>query len=821
MILRNLTNRIHRFISKMRLLDCLSSRVLGFLLVIVMSTGLYSQDQEAKPKAETPKIEAIPVSKISAESEKVLSTISSQYQPAVRDSVIQQVKPQIDSLHTRMEGVISLTQYVIDQNFNADINESFITKWDQLISNIKEELDRITDYTDNLDDVRKEMIETRKLWNFTSEQFESEEFAADEAKSRIQLIINELSTLENELNDSLNKALDQQNQLVDLKLAAESEMESQRSILQKELSALIAERSEYIWNMSRDSLSGTRNEASNEFYYSYNKQEAKRYLDENVQLFYWLAAILIGFLLLLYGMMARLKEVDQLEESIADIGRGIFKRPIFTALFLASISAIPFLMDSPIFIAMPLVFVIVLSFVFVVPVTIVKYFRLPVYGFVIIYFYFLSQDLILLDDFDHRIYNLFLNIALILFLGWFRVKQRHSEAFISVNSIWFGLLKTITPVFLLILVIGLFANFLGYLYLSYLINGAVVRSFFIAMVFGLVYTTFTAVFTLFMYTPVAEKLNLLFMYRDLIIKRAKALFQILYIFFWARFTLASLHLYLPTLDLLNELLEVGVMLQDFEITIGSFLHFLLIIFAAWLISNLVRLLLQDEILARFNMAKGVPMAIASITYYTMIVIGVIMALIALGFDITHLSVLAGALGIGIGFGLQNVVNNFISGLILIFERPITVGDIVNLQTIEGQVISIGIRSSKVQQYDGSVLIVPNADLISNQVVNFTLTDDKRRFILPIYTDTDVDPAKVLEIMTEAATSVPEVISNPPAKSYFTGTEDQSRVFKLYFWVSGLIFLKAKSDVTVLVHQKLEENGIVVKAQREVKLRKEE
>ena len=791
------------------------------LFTIAIGQHALGQDEPTKTQPVEETLQAIPVSSISPESEKVLSTIKSDYLPRIRDSILGSLQPQIDSLDIRMKDVIDLTQYAIDQNFNTDISESFISKWDYLINDIKKELDRITDYTKNLEDIRNEIISTRKLWSFTSEQFENEELNADEAKGRIRLILAELTSIEKELTDSLNKALDEQNQLVDLKLSAESHMENQISFLQKELSTLIAERSEPIWRMRRDSLSSIRNDASNEFYYSYNREEARRYLDEQHTTFYWILAILAGFLLLLYWMIARFKELDQLEESIASIGKGIFRRPIFAALFFTSISAIPFLIDSPIFIALPMVFIIIFSFLFLVPVTIVAFFRFPVYVFAIIYVFFLSQDLILLDDYDHRIYHLTLNFFLLGFLGWFRVKQRRSEPFLSINSIWFGLLKTITPVFLLLSFIGLFANLLGYLYLSYLINGAIVRSFFIAIVFGLVYTTFTAVFTLFMYTPLAEKFNLLFKYRDYIIKRIKTIFQVLYIFFWLRFTLSSLHLLLPASDMLAEFMLLGITLEDFELTIGSFLSFILIIFAAWLISNFVRLLLQDEILSRFNMAKGIPMAIASITYYTMFVIGLIMALIALGFDITHLSVLAGALGIGIGFGLQNVVNNFISGLILIFERPITVGDIVNLQTIEGKVISIGIRSSKVEQYDGSVLIVPNADLISNQVVNFTLTDDKRRFILPIYTDTEADPAKVLEIMTAAAVSIKDVISDPAARSYFTGTEDQSRVFKLYFWVSGRMFLQTKSDVTVAVHKMLAENGIAVKAQKEVKLRKEE
>jgi potassium efflux system protein len=789
------------------------ARSINLLLICVIGllaspAMLIAQDESAPEKEAVPTVQAIEISEISAESEKVMSTLESGYRVKVRDSILTKTRPVIDTLKIRLTEVTDLTNTAIEQNYPADLIQSFIAKWDDLISKIEKPLESVTAYTKQLEDIRKDISATRKRWEFTSKELDSEEVESVEASDRIKFILNQLSVMESELKDSLDHAISTQNTLTDLKYEATNEKKAQETILQKEIGTLLTERVNYIWQMQNDTSSAEESQISKDFYYSYNLTEARNYLREFKSKFYYISLIFIGFVLLLYWMVAKLDSFDRFESSIAQIGRGIFKRPVISALFLASISAIPFLKGGPIFISLPMIAAILLSFVFLVPVTIPRQFRWPVYAFTLLYMSFLVRDILPTNETSHRTNELLLSLGLLGFMIWFRIRQHKFEMTLNIVSVWFGLLKIITPLYLIALIIAIGANMLGFIHLSYLITDTVVRSYFIAIVFGIVYSTFTAVFTLFLYTPLAQQINILNNYRDLIIKRAKSLFQVLFVLFWLRFTLESLHLFSPAQQLLQDFLALGLKLENFEVTIGNFLNFGLIILAAWLISNLIRLLLQDEILSRFDLPKGVPMAVASLTYYVLFVIGIIMAMLALGFDITHLSVLAGALGIGIGFGLQNVVNNFISGLILIFERPITVGDIVNLQTIEGQVISIGIRSSKVQQYDGSVLIVPNADLISNQVVNFTLTDDKRRFILPIYTDTDVDPARVLEIMTEAAASVPEVISNPPARSYFTGTEDQSRVFKLYFWVSGLVFLKAKSDVTVLVHQKLEENGIV-------------
>lgn len=798
---------IHRF------LIC----VIGLLASPAM---LIAQDEGAPEKEAVPTVEAIEISEISAESEKVMSTLESGYQVIVRDSILTKTRPVIDTLKIRLTEVRELTNAAIEQNYPADLIQSFIAKWDDLIAKIEEPLESVTAYTKQLEGIRKDISATQKRWEFTSKELDSEEVESTEASDRINFILNQLSLMESELKDSLDHALSAQNTLTDLKYEATNEKKAQETILQKEIGTLLSEKVNYIWQMKSDTASVEESQVSKDFYYSYNLSEASNYLREFKSKFYYIGLIFIGFVLLLYWMVAKLDSFDPFEASIAQIGRGIFKRPIITALFLASISAIPFLNEAPIFISLPMIAVILLSFVFLVPATIPKQFRWPVYVFTLLYMSFLVRDILPTNEASHRTNELLLSLGLLGFMIWFRIRQHRFEMTLNIVSVWFGLLKLITPLYLLALIIAISANVLGYIYLSYLITDTVVRSYFIAIVFGIVYSTFTSVFTLFLYTPLAEEIKIINNYRSLIIKRAKSLFQLLFILFWLRFTLESLHLFIPAQQLWQDFLAIGLKLDNFEINIGNFLNFGLIILAAWLISNLIRLLLQDEILSRFDLPKGVPMAIASLTYYTLIVIGIIMAMLALGFDVTHLSVLAGALGIGIGFGLQNVVNNFISGLILIFERPITVGDIVNLQTIEGQVISIGIRSSKVQQYDGSVLIVPNADLISNQVVNFTLTDDKRRFILPIYTDTNADPVKVLEIMNYAANSIPDVLSDPAARSYFTGTEDQSRVFKLYFWVSGRMFLQAKSDVTLAVHQKLEENGIRVKAQREVKIQGE-
>jgi small-conductance mechanosensitive channel len=183
-----------------------------------------------------------------------------------------------------------------------------------------------------------------------------------------------------------------------------------------------------------------------------------------------------------------------------------------------------------------------------------------------------------------------------------------------------------------------------------------------------------------------------------------------------------------------------------------------------------------------------------------------LALSAAGFNLANLGLLAGALGVGIGFGLQNIVNNFISGLILAFERPVTVGDVIIVAGHEGVVQRIGIRASVIKQYDGSEVIVPNSELISNRVINWTLAKYSRRLILTIYTHQKANTDQVLKIMKEAVSNVEVVLKEPEAKSYFHGIKDNQLEFALFYWASGNL-LDCKSLVNQHVQKALKDAGI--------------
>ena len=146
----------------------------------------------------------------------------------------------------------------------------------------------------------------------------------------------------------------------------------------------------------------------------------------------------------------------------------------------------------------------------------------------------------------------------------------------------------------------------------------------------------------------------------------------------------------------------------------------------YLLARGIRFVLREELLSRLRLSRGVPEMISTSFYYVSLLLVFLMTLAAAGVQLDKLTVLTGAFGVGVGFGMQNIIANFVSGLVLQFERPIRIGDVLEVGTITGEVQRIGIRSSLVRTFQGAEVIVPNSNLVSNQVVNWTLTEAVRR-----------------------------------------------------------------------------------------------
>jgi small-conductance mechanosensitive channel len=207
-------------------------------------------------------------------------------------------------------------------------------------------------------------------------------------------------------------------------------------------------------------------------------------------------------------------------------------------------------------------------------------------------------------------------------------------------------------------------------------------------------------------------------------------------------------------------------------------------------------------------------------HYGVITVGFLLAMSLIGFELKNLVVLAGALGIGIGFGLQNIVNNFVSGLVLLFERPVKVGDMIMVEAEWCTVRKIGMRATTVETFDMSEIIVPNSDLISQKVTNWTFTSEQSRVVLPVGVAYGSDVAKVLEILTRCAEQHPKVLDDPPPSPLFVEFGDSSLNFELRAWVAKAAHrLQTKSELLMEIDAQFRQAGVEIPfPQRDLHLR---
>jgi small-conductance mechanosensitive channel len=279
---------------------------------------------------------------------------------------------------------------------------------------------------------------------------------------------------------------------------------------------------------------------------------------------------------------------------------------------------------------------------------------------------------------------------------------------------------------------------------------------------------------------------------------------------WLVGTLWMVHVLVPAVAWLRKGLGAELQVGEVTLSLGSVLTVLVTVWLSVKVARLVRVVLEEDALPRMSLPRGVPAAISIAANYLVLLIGFGFALSAAGLDPGRVTLLAGALSVGIGFGLQTIVNNFVSGLILLFERPVQIGDVIAVGGVMGQVRRIGIRSSTIAVGDGAELIVPNADLISNQVLNYTLSSAQRRLEVKVGVAYGSDPTQVLTLLEQAAKSLPDILQSPSPLATFTGFGPSSLDFTLWGWTDRQDgAATVRSQLAIAVHDVLRNAGIAI------------
>ena len=245
-----------------------------------------------------------------------------------------------------------------------------------------------------------------------------------------------------------------------------------------------------------------------------------------------------------------------------------------------------------------------------------------------------------------------------------------------------------------------------------------------------------------------------------------------------------------------------------KFSLGSVTELIIQVIIVLLLSNAVKRLLKERILPRFKLEVGTRESLSVIISYIMTVIGFLVVLETAGINLSSLAVFAGAIGIGVGIGLQNLSSNFISGLTLLFEQPIKVGDYIEVDKLAGTVKTIAIRSTTIRTVNGVFVIVPNSRFLDQNVVNWSYRDAECRIEIPVRVAEENDSLTVLEALLTAARQEPRVLQSPSPEVYFKGIEDNRLTFDLMIWIRNPIEMDAiKSALRFLIEAEFRDRAI--------------
>lgn len=502
--------------------------------------------------------------------------------------------------------------------------------------------------------------------------------------------------------------------------------------------------------------------------------------------------------------------------NIQETGYGYFYKDVFIKVLSHPVSAtIVLTLFSAIFVfpARPAIFreislyIIAFPLIHIISKLLDKRYHFYIYAFGVLIIFYLSLLLFLNETVIYRILLLFIASAEITLLTMFllRFDRKHELKKGQKRLIYIFIF-----IHLGLAAVGVISNLAGRIILTEIVLGAVFYNIFnglnlfvtALLVNGLVVTGID--------TNHGQRINVFRMHGEEIKRKTIYLVNFLTVFLWVILMLRNFRIVEYVFKGIGSILTYKISIGFASFSLDLIFIFFIVVYLAIVLSNILRVLLEEDVLNRFSLSKGLPHTIAMLVKYALLTAGFFLAVNASGIPLDKLTIILGAMSVGIGFGLQNIFNNLVSGLILLFERPIQLGDTVQVGQLTGNVKTIGLRSSNVTTFDGAEVIVPNGQLIANEVINWTLSDQNRRIELPVGVSYNSDPEVVRSLLREILDNHTELMKDPGPLVFFSGLGESSLDFTLLFWISDYIQgRRIKSEILFSIFKVFKENNIEI------------
>jgi len=777
----------------------------GFVIgLLVAGMELFSGPAKAAggassnaPQASTAatNVAAIPLPEIIAQGESVSATLQTIEATVSADKTTQVVQQDLPVITQEISARLEENSKVLSRNPSLELLRKLSSEWQDIREETSGWKHDLTRRAEQLNEDLKRLSQLGKVWDLTRDSVDQTNMPP-EISQKVDVVIGEIKkTREN---------VEAQQALI---LTLQSQVAEQDARVSQSLGAIEHARQDIVTHLFvRDSLPlwsiqlhpNTAQDLAQQGRHSFTRQLAalRAYAQRKQERFYLHGALLLVLIAVVFWVRRKLPREGG-EDSDLKHAVLVFEVPLATALVLALVAS------SWIYPQAPRLLWAILGAAALIPAAIVlrrvvSPALFPVLK-ALVAFYFVDQvcSVVAAPELLARALFLAEMLAGIAFLIWF-LRCRFALA-VKSQSRWVKSFRTAIWVSLLLFLAAFFANVLGYGTLGKLLGNATLTSAYLGLILYAVIRIADGIILSVLSIPPVGGLRMVQRHRSFLQNRTRQVLEWAAVLLWALYTLEAFSLRAPVFQNLKEILDAKLAVGSISFTLGEIVLFGLTIWAAFMVSRIARFVLEEEVYPHVHLAPGLHYSISRMVHYAILVAGFLVGIALLDFNMTRLTILAGAVGVGLGFGLQNIINNFVSGIILLFERPVKVGDVIQLDSTEGVVTHIGIRASIVRTTNGPEIILPNGKLISDPVTNWTFSRRQRLITIPISIVQGVDAQRVLAVLKEAAAAQSTVLRDPAPQALLIGFSDGALKFELRVWTDQINdWMQIRSDLSTAI-----------------------
>lgn len=775
----------------------LTASLLLAALCLVPSWGSLVRAQQVTPAEPAPAAEPVqvPASKndLTARSQEALSSLDALTARLEATGDAAEAGADVEALQAKLDALLPEGRNVEDLLGDPSVVDGVALRSRALTNQANALIETLAEAADSLEQLRGEARGVLERWQRI--KGESEDLP-EALLVRVNGILERAAQVEGTASGKLNRVIELQDVALAVRNRSTPIAERIDSYGRSQQVRLFEQNAEPIWAMTSEHLSASSQRSLRQF-----AQNARK------DFLTWrdtAEAALGGHLLLLPLLIFLLFRL----RSATEAPGAALARPVPTALLIWMLIGVAIYAGAPQAVRMVYMMTAVVTSAVVLLNFLPQQLRLGVLLFVsVALVHEAFQTLPIVEHLPRVAYLLF--SLMLAVLAWFGRREAIMGVFIDWGAPR-AFIVTVTNAALVILLIAVAANVLGYVVLAKHLTVGAIDSTAVFLVLFAGFSSISEIIQMVLSLPALDNFRSIAANRYRLNRVLKKPLVWLSLILWSWASLVAFDVDTWVLGSLQSVFQAEITIGEATLSLRGVLVFVFAVWVAVWASRIVRAVLNQDVLPRLDLPRGVPNTISMTAHYSIILMGLLMGVSFIGLDLSNLAIVVGALGIGIGFGLQNLVNNFVSGLILIFEAPIQVGDTVEVGNLMGRVIQIGIRTSRVRTFAGSEVIVPNGDLVSNQVINWTLTDRRRRLELRVGVAYGSDPEQVTRILQGVVAADEGVLDDPAPMIVFREFGDSSLNFDIRAWIADFdTGLMMTHRLNTAVYAALEEAGISI------------